>query len=373
MIPLLLTWLAWPFLLLGLRRTPEPKRLLVIQGAKLGDLICSTPVLAALKRRFPGVYLTVLADGAWSGLLACHPCVDAVLPLDKNAWRGWRGKWAMAQRLRAERFDGVICLSPSLPCVLVMAWARIPWRLLTVPDRRGFTFLLAQGLASHRVRHVPGRQVAATWLALLAPLGVRDPLLVKEVAAAPGAEARAAALLVGEGPWIGVGVSSGNRLKELGVEKLAQVVAGLLEEPGTVVLVGAPAEQALAQGIRDRVGPLLAARVVDGCGTLPLEDLPALVGRFDLYLGVDSGITYMADALGVPVIDVSGPADMDDQRPLGMRVEILQRRELPCVPCSHAFASPYHCHTGDRACIEGVTPEAILAAARRLRGRAGGA
>jgi ADP-heptose:LPS heptosyltransferase len=58
----------------------------------------------------------------------------------------------------------------------------------------------------------------------------------------------------------------------------------------------------------------------------------------------------MADALGVPVVDFMGPADADDQRPIGSRAVVVRSTE-PCAPCSHAFDAPYRCRVGTRACI----------------------
>lgn len=50
----------------------------------------------------------------------------------------------------------------------------------------------------------------------------------------------------------------------------------------------------------------------DTTGQWALVELPVLLGALDCFVGVDSGATYMADALGVPVVD--GPADADDQQ-----------------------------------------------------------
>ena len=50
MIALLLTWLCWPWLIWRARaRSGPPRKILLIQTAKIGDMLCATPVMAALR------------------------------------------------------------------------------------------------------------------------------------------------------------------------------------------------------------------------------------------------------------------------------------------------------------------------------------
>ncbi|MCK7500104.1 MAG: hypothetical protein MZW92_64605 [Comamonadaceae bacterium] len=102
---------------------------------------------------------------------------------------------------------------------------------------------------------------------------------------------------------------------------------------------------------------------------LGLAELPALLARLSAYVGVDSGVTYMADAVGVPLVSVAGPCNMAETRPLGNHAVIIQR-QLPCAPCAHIFAAPYHCRTGTHACTRTVGAEEIVAAAGELLDRA---
>ncbi len=101
------------------------------------------------------------------------------------------------------------------------------------------------------------------------------------------------------------------------------------------------------------------SRIMNAAGMLSLQELPALIKRLSLYVGVDSGITYLADALDIPVIDIMGPADPEDQRPTGRKAQII-RTELPCAPCSHAFRAPYHCKIKTRACVVNLQAADVL-------------
>src|SRR5437867_7327483 len=83
--------------------------LLVVQTSFLGDVVLTTPLVAALRRRLRPRRLAVLVRPEAAALLAGHPDVDQVLIDDKRAGdRGLRGFMRAARRLRAERFDVVV-------------------------------------------------------------------------------------------------------------------------------------------------------------------------------------------------------------------------------------------------------------------------
>jgi ADP-heptose:LPS heptosyltransferase len=112
--------------------------------------------------------------------------------------------------------------------------------------------------------------------------------------------------------------------------------------------------------------------VRNACGALALTELPELLKRLVAYLGVDSGITYMADAVGTPLVSVAGPCNMRETRPLGERVAIVQIHP-PCSPCAHIFRAPYLCATGDFACIRDISAGRILDAIDQVLGARGAA
>lgn len=367
MIHLLLTLLFSPLLRLFAGRAPEqPARVLVIQLAKIGDLLCSTPVFRELKRCYPAVELSVLATKINAPLLRCNPRVDHVVEADARQFRGVAGKWRLIALLRQGRYDTVICLNAGAAYATAALWAGIPRRLAVLSNFGSSTHRLAARLWTDVEPHQGDRLIQATYLALLERLGVRDGSIAKEVFPAPGAAEKVAALLGSNtGPLLGIGVSSANRLKALGNEKIIELTRRMLAAyPGlSVILIGGSEDAQQADEIQQ---VLPSERVIDSCGKLGLAELPVLLEKLSTYLGVDSGVTYMADAVGIPVVSVAGPCNMEETRPTGKRVVIIQRAELPCQPCAHIFKAPYSCWVGTRACIVDVSAAEIAAAVSSL-------
>src|SRR5512134_1239448 len=117
---------------------------LVVQTAFLGDVVLTTPLLAALAARHGPVDVVTTPSAA--PLLATHPAVHRVIPFDKKgADRGLAGLWRLARRLRAERYEIAYLPHRSLRSAALARLAGIPRR---VGFRDGWP-LLYTGVRDH--------------------------------------------------------------------------------------------------------------------------------------------------------------------------------------------------------------------------------
>jgi heptosyltransferase II len=360
---ILLTWLASPLLFLRLKLISRNKsskcHILVIQTAKIGDVICTTPIFREIKHNRPDAKLTVLCSSVTAPLLELNPHVDSTLVFDTKTLAGIGGKFQLAQLLNAQKVDISICLSPNLAFLLIPLWVGISTRVSVLPNFSGLTYTLSERFLTHSVKHHQGRLFVDTMLMALTQLAFDVRLRHKEVFSRDGSEAKVRALL---GPLrtsglIGIGIGSGNKLKSLSQNTLENLIRLILEKTDRdVVLIGSGEDQHTSDALC-RI--FTSARVLNTVNRLALQELPALLERLTAYVGVDSGVTYMADAVGTPLVDIMGPADPEDQRPTGERAKIM-KTTLPCAPCSHTFKAPYRCAIGTRACVVDLTAETIF-------------
>lgn len=364
MIYLLLTWLAAPWLwwrAMHRRMNNHDARILVIQTAKIGDFVATTPVFRALRMRFPHAEIVALIHPANAPLADGLSSIDRVLTLPPCGFKGWAGKqWLLAQL--AEGYDATVVLSPNLSTLLVPFWAAVPQRVSVLPDRRQGSTRLAYPFLTHGEKHRPGRPLRETALRALAGLGITiDQQLLtlpNEVPRAPSGEARRETLLTEKRePFVGLGLGAGNRMKALSASQLKELALGIAgKTSATLVLIGTKLDQTVAIEL---VNTLPKGRALNTTDQWSLAELPSLLSTLDCFVGVDSGATYIADAVGVPVIDFMGPADADDQSPRGTHAIVVRSTE-PCAPCSHSFDAPYKCHLGTRACIKKAPLAALL-------------
>src|SRR5437762_694180 len=174
--------------------------LLVAQTSFLGDVVLTTPLVSALRRRLVPRRLALLVRPEAVALVAGHPDIDQVLVDDKRgADRGALGWLGTARRLRAEGFEVAVSPHRSLRTALVLAAAGIPRRV-------GFRESRGARLYHERVPRDRGRHDVERNLALLAPFGgdAEEPPAL-HVPVAPEAARRAVALVPpGPGPLVGV-------------------------------------------------------------------------------------------------------------------------------------------------------------------------
>ncbi|MFQ5428136.1 MAG: glycosyltransferase family 9 protein [Thermodesulfobacteriota bacterium] len=378
MLYILISLLIYPLLYLAAltRRRKVPRAVLIIQTAKIGDMVCSTAVFRALRQRFPEARIAVLADPGACGILESNPCVDEIIPVTARELKGLGGKLRVADRLRSEGFNISVTLMPNVANTIVPFWALIPRRLTVGPDSAGLTFRLASLFHTTVAWHHRNRSVATTYAELLEK-GLSIPADAEserlEVAVTGDAMEKSGNLLqkagvvvdVKEGEkkdlLIGMAPAARNKLKEVSPKLYAEVADKLIRDlSARVVLIG-------GRGDHVAVGHVvheMKCEAIDMSGRFTLSELPSLLARMDLFISVDSGPVYMAVAMGVPTVNMAGPCAMEE-RPLGDKNIVIQK-DLPCSPCSYTFKTATTCHTGDRECVTNLTSGPVIAAAKKL-------
>ena len=94
--------------------------ILVVQTAKLGDMVCSTPVFHAIRQRFPEARMVVLGDSVGKEVLKDNPDVDDYILDIKNPL-------ALSRVLRRQRFAASIILVPDSKALAAAYLAGIPF------------------------------------------------------------------------------------------------------------------------------------------------------------------------------------------------------------------------------------------------------
>ena len=373
MIYVLLAYISYPlvFLMTKLLGGERPDSFVVFQTAKLGDMICTTPVFREIKRAYPACRLGVVIHPATRPLLKNNPHIDEIIEFDPRLYRGVAGKIRFALALGKRRYSSALILMPNAANILAAFWALIPKRVCVYPNFTGPTLRRLLALNMHLEYHGEGRMAMETYLGALKHFGIKDCETQKEVYAPEEADRKAAAYLKGGGLFAGVAPGTANAMKEWGREKFLELSKRILgETTATVVVLGSEKERAVGEeivgGLRASGASGGARRAINACGAFSLEEAPALLKRLSVVIGVDTALIYMADALGIPAVDIAGPCDMSDQRPVGRGSVIIRKTGLPCVPCSHTFRVPYECREGHRRCVADVTVDEVFSAVEKI-------
>lgn len=362
MIYILLTWalapIWWPIAAIRGIFCASPKRVLIVEIAGIGDVVCSTAVFKALRTRYPQAHITLMVDSVVKELAAQDANLDEIISFAYCAQRGLKGRLSLMRLMR--EFDTVVCLIPSAAQLTAMCWSAVPRRYTVLPDVVTRSYQWLSPLMTHAVPHTSDSPFVGTQLRLLVPMGVQQNDLTRQITVQESSRVHVHAYLTRPATrWIGLAVGSGQGIKAIQPNVLESLIQQLLQTDGLgVVLIGGGKEATLATDLANAIN---SDRVVNTAGAISLGDLPALIERLSVFVGVDSGVTYIADTLGIPLVYLPGPANPKDQAPNKAKTVVLQHA-LPCAPCSRVFVTPKNCAVGTHDCIASFNASQISAA-----------
>jgi lipopolysaccharide heptosyltransferase II len=321
---------------------------LVIQTAFLGDVVLTTPLLAALAERHGPV--DVVTTPAAAPLVETHPAVRQVIPYDKRGRdQGLAGMLGLARRLAAARYEVAYLPHRSLRSAALAFLARVPrrvgfadgWPLLYTETRR-------RPRTSHEIDRLLGLAGAP---AAAFPPGLYPRPQDERVVDACLTDAGIAGDFVALAPGSIWGSKRWPSYEEL-ASRLAARVA--------VVVVGGVEDAELGRSIAAAVRGA-GGRVLDACGRLTLLQSAALIGRARLLVTNDSAPLHFASALGTRVVALFGPTVPEfGFGPVGAGDLALGVTELACRPCSDH--GPPACPLGHHRCMRELRVATVVTA-----------
>ncbi len=306
---------------------PAPSSILVIRRDNIGDLVCTTPLLAALRVAYPAARIGVLVNSYNAPVLDGNPDVDDVYVYTKLKHVGANGgavsalldRIALIVKLRRLNLDAV--LIPAGP-----------------QDMRSLTF--SRLLSPRRIvvsdsaksgEHEVERAYSAAF-----KLGIKGQPSGLRVFASTSASERVRARLDAVGhdqntPLIGLHISARRNTQRWPAARFAELCIAMHEEHGSTALLlwspgdsshpQHPGDDAKAESIRNLVGakvPLLA------WPSSALPDLVAGLAQCDAVVCSDGGAMHLAAGLGRPVVCFFGDSPPERWRPWGVRYKLLR-------------------------------------------------
>lgn len=339
--------------------------ILIIQAAKLGDMVCTTPMFRAVRHTYPEARLCVMGDALNKEVLAGNPYIDEYIVLPKEG-----GK--LRDIIRSKKIDYACITSPNPRVLLALVLARVP-RIVAPKIIGGFSPYYTKtyrlfSLFVTQVPHTMGTYAPREYLRLLEPLGIYTDDTRKDIFITDAAKERVQKMLESAGVrqdelLVGIAPGVGNKIKVWGANRFAEVAAELQKKYGAKIVVIGGSRDA------DEVQAMLTARagkegVIDLSQKLSIEELKALIAKLKLFISVDTGPIYLAEALGVATVDIVGPMDEREQPPRGdMHAVVVAPRTAPAM---HIMNASMIDTAEARRQTDAITPEMVVKAAEEL-------
>ncbi|MBW1714239.1 MAG: glycosyltransferase family 9 protein [Deltaproteobacteria bacterium] len=334
-------------------------RILLIQLGDVGDLVLTTPTMKTLRENCPRSEIFVFVREDTRELAEGCPWVDGVISVNKGN-RNLREEIAYQRdflaALRRKRFQLTIDLRAGTRGAIVSYLSGAKVRIGRYSDdgtlwrNRLFTHLI-------RPENELEQYSSLHSLNILAPLEleVKDTSLALVVT--PEKEKSALEILRREKvpsdkPILALHPFSRWRYKEWLTENYIRLINHIGSRyPVAIIVTGAPEE-------RDRVSEIVSGSSADAynfAGKTSLGELPAVLKKCGLLIGIDSAAMHIAAAVGIPTITIFGPSSPVSWAPRGKKHRIIQK-DLLCVPCRQKG-----CNNSEVSrCLDELEPEEVI-------------
>lgn len=300
-------------------------RVLIIKTSSLGDVIHTLPAITDAAAAIPGIRFDWVVEESFAEVPRWHPAVDRVIPVALRRWRkDWRaakdsGEWqAFVEQLRADEYDAVIDAQGLIKSAWLARKAHgtrhgLSWRSAREP---------LASLAYQRRHRISWRQHAVSRVRQLfgAALGYRPPIGLPDYGIPKLGEPAAQ-------PYVLFFHGTTWTTKHYPVPYWCALAQQVTQAGYEVHLPwGSEPERARAQRI---------AEGNDAVRVLPAMNLAALAMEISAARGVvavDTGLSHLVAAFGVPQVAIYGATDPARTGAYG-KAQFHLKSDFDCAPC----------------------------------------
>ncbi|MBI4615049.1 MAG: glycosyltransferase family 9 protein [Planctomycetes bacterium] len=316
----------------------EVREILVIKFWGMGSIVLATPLLAAIRRNYPGARVTVLTFSSNVPIFRAFGIGNRFYDLTIRGPVRFLFQFVrMVWFLRRGRFDLVFDLEFFTRFTAILAFIAGGQRSVGY-EATHFWKGNFYGRSAHfnLYRHIVDNfnELGRT-AGIEVGKGGLDPMPIpSDVAGKVAALLREAGL--DDRRFVVLNPNAGPLALERRwpAGRFVELARRIRDEGGLdVVLVGAPDEEEYVRGIHGEIG---RERVHNLAGRLSVPELAALLARSAALVSSDSGPLHLATAMRVPTVSLFGPETPVLYGPRGEGHEILFRN-LPCSPCMNVY------------------------------------
>ncbi len=294
--------------------------ILLIQLKRIGDLILTTPAIAAVREKFPQARITLIISEECKALAPAIRGVDRLLIMR----RGFAGLGTLAAVARGG-FDYCVDFTRNDRSALLVFLSRAKKRIVSfrIKVRSKFRTRFYNEFVPHRMRDM---HTIDYHLGLLSPLGIENSAGAVQLELLESAVTTAERLLEAQNvrrPFIIFHPGSARAEKFWDARHWSEVINHAAEHHEVdLVLTGGGSlfEQTHIGDIKSKV----RGRVVDLSGKTDLLTLAALIARARLLVTVDSAPMHLAAGTRTSQIILFGPTNPFHWRPRESAALILQ-------------------------------------------------
>jgi len=346
-------------------------RILIINPFGIGDVLFSTPVIAALKNKFPDSSIAYACNSLTGPILENNPHIDKLLFFSRGDFKKIRRQSflkyiktfiAALREIRKQKFDLAIDLSMVTQYSLVL-------RLLGVPKIYGFDYKKRGRFLTDKIfiQGFSGKHVVDHYADLLIKLGVKD--FKRCLSFYLSNEDKQWAddflkqnnitkddVLVGIAPFGGLSWGGDAENKQWPLASYVFVIKQIIKKHKVkVILFGTKNDLSRTEFFNSIKND---KQIINAAGKTSLGQLAALINKSGLFVSNDSGPLHIACALDIKTVSIYGPVDEKVYGPVGdEQKHNIVCADIDCRPCYNNFKKP---ECANMNCLKLLDKEKVL-------------
>lgn len=341
-----------------LQNHPRPK-ILIVQPSRIGDVIFSMPVAAALRKQFPNAWIGWFVDERCAPILQGSPDIDEVIIFDRQKY-SFNSVKNLYKYLHAKNIDLSIDLHGLFKSSLMVLLAGAKFRIASSSTNgmREFSWLFSKEIKAEKENaHCIERHLAATDF-----LGCQKAKPEYNIMVGDTENKKIESLFKEKNinldkPVVAVHPGGGWISRRWFPERFAVLINKLSSELGAqIILVGGKEGGAGEKGLNEIIIAAAKCKVIDLTDALSLKELCALFKHCSVFVANEAGPMHIATAMNVPAVALLGPTNPDRTGPFGNNTKII-RHIVECQPCRQRSCSI-------RKCMDLITVDEVFKAVK---------
>lgn len=339
------------------------RRILVMKYFGIGSILLASPMLRAIKARYPDVSIGFLTFASNHEMVQRLGLVDVIYTLRTDSFTHFaKDLFIILRRIRGENYDATIDME------FFAKFSTIVTFLAKSPVRIGYYLrqMWRGNLLTEEIYYNHYKHISEVFAALATPLGVtttdynlQQPFLsndeknaANDMLARQGIEHDE--LLIG----FNINASDLSYERRWSQEKFLTLAQSLLKELNLrLVFIGSANDAAY---VADTIARLPNdGRVINLAGKTNLAELLVTLKHCRLFITNDSGPLHLATALGVPIISFFGP-----ETPILYGPKVVDGmvfyEGLYCSPCLNVFNVKTAPCKGQNLCMQKIQADRVL-------------
>ena len=342
------------------KKIKSPKKIAIMQTAKLGDMVCTTPMFRAVKEKYPEVKVFAIGNEINREILERNPDVDGCLVYKNNFWE-------LLKNIKKEKIDFACDTNPSFLGLATLYLAGVP--LIASPViKNGFSPVETRLYKMLRkfvvaVSHHMGNYAPGEYLRLLEPVGIFSDNTKKYLYFTKQADEAIKKFFISneidisKDFVVGISPSVGNKIRKWGGKNFAEVADYIYNKYKVkIIIIGAKSDKDEVEEMVNNIDK--NTKIINTYNLFCVDELKAVISKLNLFISVESGPVFIAEVFNVPIVNLVGPVDDNNQSPKGKKFLIVKiNRSAPAIHVMNAIVYDYK---EARRQIEEITVEMVV-------------